>query len=173
MPYVQIPQIRQQNRAVLAAQRWQAIRATRPDLAPALELQKRLLALVSDLAHDFEHGRLPRLSLPPRYIAAKLARGVPALSGEPIPVPSAIIKPTLLKLCEALTAGGARDAASHIHAAIDSGGIEVGSLLTASLTRNQSAIRTGATHRGLAPDPVWLVRELAVGPFVHILQRTL
>src|SRR6185436_3615885 len=31
----------------------------------------------------------------------------------------------------------------------------------------------GAAHRGLAPDLVWLVAELAVGPFVYVLQRTL
>src|SRR5436189_2313606 len=37
-------------------------------------------------------------------------------------------------------------------------------LLTASLARNQAAIRTGASHRGLAPDLVWLVAELAVSP---------
>ncbi len=173
MPFVPIPLISQHNRENLAERRWQAILEARPDLAPALDLQKRLLALVSDLAQVFETGRLPRLSLPPKYLAAKLSRGVPVFAAEPIPVPSAIIKPTLLKLCEALAAGGAGDAASHIHTAIDSGGIEVGSLLTASLTRNQAAIRTGATHRGLAPDLVWLVGELAVGPFVHVLQRTL
>jgi FdhE protein len=45
--------------------------------------------------------------------------------------------------------------------------------LSASLARNQAAIRTGAAHRGLAPDLVWLVAELAVSPFVHTLQRTL
>jgi FdhE protein len=53
------------------------------------------------------------------------------------------------------------------------GSIESGSLLTASLARNQAAIRTGASHRGLAPDLVWLVAELAVSPFVHALQRAL
>src|SRR5437870_5241118 len=148
-----------------AERRWTAIRAARPDLAPALDLQRTLLTLVVDLEHTLDNGRLPRLSLPPKYLAAKLARGVPVFTGEPIPVPSAIIKPTLLQLCEALAAGGAGDAATHIHSAIDSGAIEVGSLLTASLTRNQAAIRTGATHRGLAPDLVWLVGELAVGPF--------
>src|SRR5438067_6140108 len=79
----------------------------------------------------------------------------------------------MLQLCQALAAGSAADAALHMHAAVDRGNIEVGSLLTASLTRNQTAIRTGATHRGLAPDLVWLVAELAVGPFVHILQRML
>ena len=173
MPYLEIPEISQQKRIDLAERRWEAIQEARPDLAPALDLQRRLLTLVAALADVFATGRMPRLSLPPKYLAAKLTRGVPVLAGEPIPVPAAIIKPTLLALCNALAAGGAGDAAAHIHEAIDSGNIEIGSLLAASLTRNQAAIRTGATHRGLAPDLVWLVAELAVGPFVHILQRTL
>ena len=56
---------------------------------------------------------------------------------------------------------------------MSSGNIEVGSLLTASFRRDQTAIRSGATHRGLAPDLVWLVAELAVSPFIHAIQRTL
>jgi FdhE protein len=51
--------------------------------------------------------------------------------------------------------------------------MDAGSLLAASLARNQTAIRSGAAHRGLAPDLVWLVGELAVSPFVHRLQRIL
>jgi FdhE protein len=51
--------------------------------------------------------------------------------------------------------------------------MDVGSLLAASLKRDQAAIRVGATHRGLAPDLVWLVAELAVGPFLHLVQRGL
>jgi FdhE protein len=147
--------------------------AGRPDLAPALDLQRRLLRLVSDLAATLETGRLPRLSLPPKYLAAKLARGVPVLAGEPIPLPVAVLRPALGRLCEALAEGGAGEAATHIRDAIVSGSIESGSLLTASLARNQAAIRTGASHRGLAPDLVWLVAELAVSPFVHALQRSL
>src|SRR5436305_14016713 len=49
--------------------------------------------------------------------------------------------------------------------------MDAGSLLTASLKRDQTAIRTGATHRGLAPDLLWLVGELAVSPYVHLLQE--
>jgi FdhE protein len=157
----------------MAERRWAAIRASRPDLEPALALQRRLLTLVIEIAEAIDGGRLPRLSLPPKYVAAKLARGVPALSAEPIPVPVAALTPALLRLCDELGAGGAGDAAVHIHDAIAGGHIESASLLTASLTRDQHAIRTGAVHRGLAPDLVWLVAELAVGPFVHALQRSL
>jgi FdhE protein len=173
MPHVLIPAISPQNQADLAEQRWRGVLAGRPDLSPALDLQRRLLRLVSDLAATLETGRLPRLSLPPKYLAAKLARGVPVLAGEPIPLPVAVLRPALGQLCEALAEGGAGEAATHIRDAVVNGSIESGSLLTASLARNQAAIRTGASHRGLAPDLVWLVAELAVSPFVHALQRSL
>ena len=156
-----------------AERRWTAIRAARPDLAPALELQRTLLTLVVDLEHALDAGGLPRLSLPAKYLAAKLARGVPIFCGEPIPLPVPVLTPVLQQYCEALAVGGAGDAAARIGDAIRSGQIEPGSLLAASLARNQTAIRTGASHRGLAPDLVWLVAELAVSPFVHLLQRML
>jgi FdhE protein len=173
MPHVLIPAISRENQVDLAEQRWRGVLAGRPDLAPAIDLQRRLLRVVSDLAATLETGRLPRLSLPPKYLAAKLARGVPVLAGEPIPQPVAVLRPALGRLCEALADGGAGEAATHIGDAIMNGSIESGSLLTASLARNQAAIRTGASHRGLAPDLVWLVAELAVSPFVHALQRSL
>jgi FdhE protein len=173
MPYVPISPINARDLADTAERRWAALLAARPDLEPALALQRRLISLVIQVAATIEEGRLPRLSLPPRYVAAKLARGVPAFSAEPIPIPVAALTPALLRLCEELGAGGAGAAADHIREAIASGQIEPASLLTASLTRDQDAIRTGAAHRGLAPDLVWLVAELAVSPFVHALQRSL
>src|SRR5258705_13097029 len=118
-------------------------------------------------------ARLRRLSLPAKYIPAKLSRGVPVLPGGPIPLPSTLLKPALLKFCSELAAGGAGDVATHIGDAIESGRLDAGSLLTASLARDQEAIRTGATHMGLAPDLAWLVAELAVGPVAYALQRTL
>jgi FdhE protein len=173
MPYV--PQSPANGDAVLetAERRWRALLDARPDLEPAVALQRRLLGLVIELQHTVEAGRLPRLSLPSKYLAAKLTRGVPVLSAEPIPLPTRTLASTLEELCVALADGGAGDAATHIREAVRSGNIEPGSLLAASLARNQAAIRTGAVHRGLSPDLVWLVAELAVGPFVHLLQRTL
>ena len=173
MPYVTIPANSRANLLDSAERRWRGIREARPDLEPALVLQRGLLTLVIDLAATLDGGRLPKLSLPPKYLAAKLTRGVPVLAGEPIPLPVPVLLPTLLKLCDALAEGGAGDAATHIREAIEGGHIEPGSLLTASLTRNQAAMRTGAVHRGLSPDLVWLVAELAVSPFVHALQRLL
>jgi len=171
MAFVSIPAISRQNLLEIADRRWAAVQAARPDLAPALDLQRRLLGIVMTVARSLDEGRVPRISLPPKYGAAKLARGVPLLAGEPIPLPLPLLTPAIGLLCEALAAGGAADAATHIRQAVAEGAIEPGSFLAASLARNQTAIRTGATHRGLAPDLLWLVGELAVSPYVHVLQQ--
>jgi FdhE protein len=173
MAHVAVSPVKPADLLETAERRWAALAAARPDLAPAVALQRQLLGIVLDLAATLDARRLPRLSLPPKYLAAKLARGVPALAGEPIPLPVSTLKPALLGLCDALAAGGAAAAATHIREAVENGSMEVGSLLSASVKRDQSAIRVGATHRGLAPDLVWLVAELAVSPFMHVMQRVL
>lgn len=172
MPVLTIVQPPPDHLRVMSTQRWAELRSARPDLAPAVDLQEKLLGIVTSAALALE-GKLPRLSLPPKYIAAKLSRGVPFLAGEPIPVPLHVLKAALLKLTDALAAGGAGEAAEHIKHSLESGQMEAGSLLTASLSRNQEAIRTGAIHRGLAPDLVWLLAELATSPFAHALQISL
>ena len=173
MPYVALAPATRRSRSAVAEARWAAIVGERPDLEPAVALQRNLLGLVSDLADLIDRGRLPRLSLPPRYLAAKLNQGIPALAGEPIPVPTPILTPFLLGVCEALAEGGAGDAARRISSHIDETRMDAGSLLSASLKRDQKAIRTAAVHRGLAPDLLWLVAELAVSPYVHALQQVL
>lgn len=173
MAYVALPPATRESRLAVATDRWNGILRVRPDLAPAIDLQRQLIGPVIALTETFEHGRMPRLSLPAKYVAAKLAKGIPAFAAEPIPMPANVIRPTLLKLCEELARGGAGDAAEHIRAAIDAGSLEAGSLLSASLNRDQKAIKTGGIHRGLAPDLLWLVAELAVSPFAHTLQEML
>jgi FdhE protein len=173
MPYVPVTPATPAELAGAAAARWAAIVEKRPELEGAVALQRKLLDRVTVLWQSLERARLPRLSMPAKYIAAKLGRGVPALAGEPIPLPIASLTGALLGLCGDLAEGGAGDAAEHIQACIQEGRMDPRSLLSASLSRNQDAIRTGATHRGLAADLVWLAAELAVGPFAYILQRTL
>ena len=172
MPFVTAPRPTSGELHELSTRRWDDLRAARPDLAPAVDLQQRLLTIVVSAAQAIE-GKLPRLSLPPKYLAAKLARGVPILIGEPIPLPVQVLKSSFLQLCDALAAGGAGDAAEHIKTSVAEGQMDAGSLLTASLSRNQEAIRQGATHRGLAPDLVWLLAELAASPVANALQTTL
>jgi len=173
MPLVTVQQPARDELDDLSGRRWDSLRLARPDLAPAVELQQRLLAIVGRAAQALGTGRLPRLSLPPKYLAAKLGRGVPIFAGEPIPVPVGLLKTSLLTLCDALAAGGAGEAADHIKEAIVANTMDAASLLTASLSRDQQAIRTGAEHRGLAPDLVWLLAELAASPFAHALQVAL
>jgi FdhE protein len=173
MPYVDVAVPPRAARAASAAARWDRLEVARPDLRPAVALQRRLIGLVVQLTETVEQARLPRLSLPPRYLAAKLGRGIPALSGEPIPLPVVALRPALLHLCTELAQGGAGDAAVHIRDAVESGGLDAASLLTASLAREQHAIRTAAAHKGLAADLLWLVAELAVSPFVYVLERSL
>jgi FdhE protein len=173
MPHVALPPATRASRLAIADGRWEAILASRPDLEPAITLQKRLLGIVLELAETVGQRPLPRLSLPPRYVAAKLARGTPAFTAEPIPMPVGLLKPALGELCDALSQGGAGEAADHIRELIQEGQLDAGSLLTASIARDQSAIRTGAVHRGVSPDLLWLVAELAASPFIHALQRAL
>jgi formate dehydrogenase maturation protein FdhE len=173
MPYVAFAPSQRQGRLAAAADRWQALLNRQPDLEPAVSLQKHLIGIVVEFTETIEARPLPRLSLPPRYLATKLARGTPALAAEPIPVPGIILRRALLSLCQALADGGAGDVARHIATAVEDGQLDVTSLLCASLARDHHAIRTGASHRGLAPDLVWLAAELAVSPFAYVLQRTL
>jgi FdhE protein len=172
MPLVTVPRRSPAEMHDISTERWDALRSTRPDLVPAVDLQQRLLTIVVATGRLLE-GKLPRLSLPPRYLDAKLKRGVPILAGEPIPLPVQALQAAFFQLCDALAEGGAGDAALHIKASVAEGQIDAGSLLTASLARHQEAIRQGATHRGLAPDLVWLLAELATSPLAHALQSAL
>src|SRR5262245_55244266 len=106
MPYVALPPSTRATRLALATARWDAILLVRPDLAPAIDLQRKLIGSIIELADQIEHGRLPRLSLPGKYLAAKLAKGVPAFAAEPIPIPTALLRPILLDLCRELAAAG-------------------------------------------------------------------
>jgi len=170
MAYVALAPSPRASRVALAEARWTRLAVEHPDLSPAVTLQRQLIETGLDLLDAIENGHVPRLSLPPRYVAAKLGRRVPALSAEPIPVPTPVLAPGLTRYTRILAAGGAGPAATHIANALDEGRIEPGSLLTASLNRDQGAIRQGAEHMGLSPDLLWLVAELAVSPFVHAVQ---
>lgn len=173
MPYVALPENGRESRLADADARWDRIRQRQPELEQTVKLQRELIRVTIDTAEVIGRGRLPRLSLPPRYVAAKLLRGVPAIAREPIPVPVSALQPALSELCQELVRGGAGDAPNQIRSAIAEGLIDAASLLTASLSRNQQAIRACAIHQGWAPDLLWLVAELAVSPYANHLQRVL
>src|SRR5258706_8908236 len=134
MPYILLPPTPRAELDATAEARWNAIVEARPELSTAVELQRRLLARVMTLTRTIERGRLPRLSLPPQYLAAKLARGVPVLAGEPIPLPVAALADTLMKLCDELAEGGAGEAAEPIRTCVGNGTLEPRPLLGAPCT---------------------------------------
>jgi hypothetical protein len=173
VPYVPVAYLPQAELLRSAERRWHALRDHNPELKAAVDLQRRLLVRVVDLSRTIDNSRLPRLSLPGRYVAAKLTRQIPAFSGEPIPLPGPWLTVSLVQFCADLAAGGAGESATKLGTAIETGRVDPGSLLIACLARDQDTVRTGAIHLGLAPDLAWLVAELATGPFAHSLQRTL
>src|SRR5438309_767049 len=119
MPYVPVPPMPPDQLLESAERRWHRVVNDRPDLEPAVDLQRGLLPIVRGVMARVDGGRLPRLSMPPKYLAAKLLRGVPVLAGEPIPLPVALLKTSLGNLCETLAAGGAGEVATHIREALD------------------------------------------------------
>lgn len=169
MPYVDVVGGNRASRDALANARWAAMLAAKPDLAPAISLQRKLIALVLDLSEALGAGRPPRLSLPHRYVTTKLRSGIPALVGEPIPVPVEALAPTLSRLVTALAEGGGGEATRLIRVALEDGTANPGALLTLALRREQAALRAFATKAGLGHDLLWLVCDLAAGPFAHAL----
>lgn len=146
------------------------IHAERPDLAPALDLQRTLLARELELVDMFLAGGLPRLSLPGRYLAAKLRGGIPALLGEPVPLPQHLLGLALRDFCERLTSGRTEQTARAIQAAFD-GPLAPAAVISACFGRDQTQVRALAQHAGVAADVLWLIAELATAPLAHLLQR--
>lgn len=171
MPYAVVPPPGRDRRRALAESRWGAFEAARPDAAAATALQRKLIGIVLDLTETLEQTVPPRLSLPPRYVTTKLRSGIPALIGEPLQVPVAALRPPLLDLARTLAATG--QGGRQILAALDDGRLDAGALLTLAVRREQAAIRAVATRLGLGHELVWLVADLAAGPYVHTLRQSL
>ncbi|MBS1816463.1 MAG: formate dehydrogenase accessory protein FdhE [Acidobacteria bacterium] len=172
MPYVELSPSDARERRALAEARWSAMLAAKPNLHPAVALQRRLLDVVLDTNEALGSGRAPRLSLPPRYVTTKLAGGIPALAGEPIQPPIALLQPALIALVGALAEGGGGEATRSIRSAIDGGRLDLATLLTLALRREQGLLRAFATKAGLGHDLLWLVCDLATAPFAHALLQT-
>jgi FdhE protein len=173
MGYAALPETGREVRQALADLWWQRMEGANPQLSPAIALQKRLLSVVRDLTDTLSARGVSRLSLPPGYLTAKLRSGIPALAGEPIPVPTAVIRPSLVALCGTLADRSPGEAAVQLRAAIEGERLDGGALLTLALRREQAALRIVATHAGIGHDLLWLVVDLAVSPFAHLQLRQL
>ena len=151
----------------LAETRWAEIAAARPELVPAIAVQ-RPMVVRTIRAVDRLRLEPPALRLTPQRIAEKLGAGEPFLRGEAAALPVALLAPLVLAACDDLAAGGAGDVARRVRGSLDSGRVDMASLLAASFDRNQHAIRVKALHEGIAPDVLWLAAELAAGPAAHV-----
>jgi len=155
----------------LAQARWTDLLARRPDLAPAVALQRGLIGRMIDLHERLTGDAVPCPQImPPRFLDA-MASGVPAFRVERVALPVAILAPGLRDHAEMLERGGAGEPARHVVEAIDAGRVNAASWLAASFGRDEPAIRTGGIELGLSPDVLWLVGELAVAPFAARLQE--
>jgi FdhE protein len=157
----------------VAEARWESLVAARPEMSAPVTLQRHLISAVLDLTDALESGGVRRLSLPAGYLTAKTRGGIPALAGEPIPLPVDQIAPTIRTLCEILEEHGGGEAAVRLAAAAKENRLEMAALTLLTLRREQAAIRTAATKAGLGHDLLWLVADMAVGPFAHVMRATL
>ena len=152
--------------------RWRQIEADRPDLTDAVTLQRALVQRIAGLTAAIEDSDWAPPNLEPTTIV-KTLRGSHALLHEhPVALPMSLLEPAFHDLCAILADSGAGDAARHIHDVVREQRLDATSLLNASLARRQSNIRAGAVHLDLAPDLLWLVAELTVGPIAQDFQRS-
>lgn len=147
--------------------------AERPDLASALALQRRLLTRELDLVDMLLNGGVPGLALPGRYLATKLRGGIPVLHAEPVPLPGGLLTLALRDFCGQLGTGPTAEATRAIEEAIDGARLDAGAVLSACFGRDQHRVRHMASHASLSADILWLVAELSVAPFAHLLQLQL
>ncbi len=150
---------------------WTATLAERPGLAPAVELQRRLVGRQIDLLAAFSEGGVPNLSLPARYVAAKLARGVAALAGEPVPLPIPVLTFAMRDACDALGTTSLAGEARQVADALAARTLDATALVGAVFARDQRSARLMARGAGVAYELVWLVADNALAPFAHLMMR--
>ena len=153
-----------------AERRWLRLADERPDLGAAVDLQRVLVTRSVELLAETRRVIRGASAAPADLVRRIELRRAPVLDLA-IDLDLSLLLPFLLGFCDDFVAGGAGAPARRVRAVIERGEIEAGSLLRASLARRQGAIRQRANHVGAAPDLVWLVAELAVGPVAHRLQH--
>ena len=153
-----------------AEPRWLRLVEQRPDLGAAVDLQRVLVTRSAELMAETT-GILRGASAAPVDLLERLERQRVPVLDLAVDLDVDRLLPFLMGFCDDFIGGGAGDPARRVRTVIERGEIEPGSLLRASLARRQEAIRQRANHVGVAPDLVWLVAELAVGPVAHRLQH--
>ncbi len=156
-----------------AEQRWEAVLALRPELEATVAIQRRLVARGLSLAEAITKNTPAMACIEPGAMMTALRTGAPVFIGTPFDVAGEALTPFVLGFCDDLAGGEDNSPASRLGRRLENGEIDVGSLVAASLGRQQEAIRTKAHQVGISPDLLWLVAELAAGPIAYRLQREL
>ena len=164
-----------ETRLILASaeERWGEVTRRHPELADAVELQRRLVQRTVELAEEVRACPPLQHHLSGETTVARLRAGRPFLLGEPISVDGGRLAPFVTGFCRDLATGAAGDPAERLRGTLERGEIDIGSLVAASLTRRQEAIRAKAHHVGVSPDLLWLVAELSAAPLANHLQAAL
>jgi hypothetical protein len=157
----------------LAERRWQQIARERPDLEPAVSLQRALVGRMLAAVRTLE---APQPQLPvdrDEEMIAALARGEHVFSVVAPRADSPVIAGLSVDLCRTLAEGAAAGPAEHLAALLASSTIDPLALVAASIARSEQAVRGAAVHHDVSPDLLWLVGEMAAGPVVHRAARAL
>ena len=149
--------------------RWLKMVESRPDLASAVELQRILVTRSIELSGDLSLIE-PGITAIPEDIFERFKRQQAPVLELAVELNIDRLVPYLIGFCNDFAAGGAGEPAKNIRRVIEQKEIEPGSLLHASLLRQQSPIRLRATQLGISPDLIWLIAELTVGPIANRLQ---
>lgn len=152
---------------------WADLRRKRPDLSDAIDLQRSLIRRNLELSTELDRQRPPYHVPSIETQSNRLGNGEPVMLDVSIEFDSVALRPFLFGYCEDLADGGAGNPATRVRTALERGEVDIPSLLTASLRRQQTAIRTRAQHISISPDLLWLVAELCVGPVANHLQNEL
>lgn len=152
-----------------ADRRWLEIIESRPDLASAVELQRILVTRSIELSSDTSLIE-PGITAIPEDILGRFKQQQAPVLELAVQLNIDRFVPYLMGFCNDFATSGAGEPAKHISRVLEQEDIEPGSLLHASLMRQQSSIRTRATHLAISPDLIWLIAELTVGPIAHRLQ---
>ena len=155
-----------------ANRRWRSAVGRHPDLAPAVELQRRVISRQLDLGEALDQGAPIRTELAVDRATEMLRFATPLLLDEAVAI-DLDLTPFVVGFCDDLAHGEAGGSARRLAELLSQGAIDVNSLVAASIGRQQVAIRTKANHVGVSADLLWLVAELAAGSLANRAQRDL
>jgi hypothetical protein len=150
--------------------RWAVVGLERPQLARALDLQRRLVGRQLDLLATLGPVVAGVTPLPETRVLDLLADGFPVLRNGIGPLPVDLLGPAMVDLARDIAEISGYHAATRVGEAIASGAIDPAALLAHVYQRDQDAIGQMAADPHLVVDLLWLVGDLVTAPVVYIEQ---